>query len=179
MITRLVLPLALALISLPALAAQAHEVSSERNQVTFSVDSSREVANDRVRATVGVTYSSDMALVRKVLETTAAAVEWGSPDQAPRVFMLDFADSAVVWEVSVWMDNFSTGMMIDRGTCDAEGKVFSTQGSYVDPMTGQKVATRSEHRLEGPDRHVLVMYATPAGGAEFKMMEIVYTRTKK
>ena len=59
----------------------------------------------RLRATVGVTYSSDMARVRQVLEKVAAGMEWGSRDQAPRVFLLEFGDSAVVWEVSVWMDN--------------------------------------------------------------------------
>ena len=59
----------------------------------------------RLRSTVGVTYSSDMARVREVLEATAAELAWRSRDAAPRVFLTDFADSAVVWEVSVWMDN--------------------------------------------------------------------------
>ncbi len=59
----------------------------------------------RLRATVGVTYSSDMARVREVLEATAAKIDWRSAAQAPRIFLNDFADSAVVWEVSVWMDN--------------------------------------------------------------------------
>jgi small-conductance mechanosensitive channel len=59
----------------------------------------------RLRATVGVTYSSDMARVRQVLEAATAGLEWGSRDQPPRVFLLEFGDSAVVWEVSVWMDN--------------------------------------------------------------------------
>jgi small-conductance mechanosensitive channel len=59
----------------------------------------------RLRATVGVTYGSDMARVREVLEAVAAELDWGSREQPPRVFLLEFADSAVVWEVSVWMDD--------------------------------------------------------------------------
>ena len=59
----------------------------------------------RLRATVGVTYSSDMARVRQVLEGVTADLEWGSRDQPPRVLLLEFGDSAVVWEVSVWMHN--------------------------------------------------------------------------
>ena len=38
-----------------ASAALAHDEPAERNQVSFQVEASREVANDRVRATVGVT----------------------------------------------------------------------------------------------------------------------------
>ncbi len=59
----------------------------------------------RLRCTVGVTYSSDMATVQEVLARTAAAIEWASAEQAPRILLTEFADSAVVWEVSIWMDN--------------------------------------------------------------------------
>ena len=59
----------------------------------------------RLRATVGVTYSSDMAQVRHVLETTADKLAWRSPEEAPRIFMTSFGSSSVDWEVSVWIDN--------------------------------------------------------------------------
>jgi small-conductance mechanosensitive channel len=59
----------------------------------------------RLRVSVGVTYSSDMNLVRKVLEETAASVQWRSQDRDPLVFLSEFGNSSVVWEVSVWMDN--------------------------------------------------------------------------
>ena len=59
----------------------------------------------RLRAKVGVTYSSDMAQVRQVLEAAAARLDWRSREQPPRILLFDFGDSAVIWEVSVWMDN--------------------------------------------------------------------------
>jgi len=59
----------------------------------------------RLRARVGVTYSSDMAKVRAVLEATADGLDWRIQEEEPRVLLVDFADSAVVWEVSVWMDS--------------------------------------------------------------------------
>ena len=59
----------------------------------------------RLRARVGVTYSSDMARVREVLEATAAGLSWLDRQEPPRILLLDFADSAVVWEVSVWMND--------------------------------------------------------------------------
>jgi small-conductance mechanosensitive channel len=57
----------------------------------------------RLRGTVGVVYSSDMALVRRVLEETAEELEWRSQEHSPRVLMTEFADSAVNFEVSVWI----------------------------------------------------------------------------
>ncbi len=59
----------------------------------------------RLRATVGVIYGSDMALVRRTLERVAAAMEWRSRKRDPVVLLADFADSAVVYEVSVWMED--------------------------------------------------------------------------
>jgi small-conductance mechanosensitive channel len=59
----------------------------------------------RLRAMVGVTYSSDIALVRKVLESTAQKLSWRSRSPAPRVQLREFGDSSVNFEVSVWIDH--------------------------------------------------------------------------
>jgi potassium efflux system protein len=59
----------------------------------------------RLRATVGVVYSSDMALVRRTLERVAAAAPWRNTSKEPLVLMAEFAASAVVFEVSVWIDD--------------------------------------------------------------------------
>ncbi|MDX1501769.1 MAG: mechanosensitive ion channel [Thermoanaerobaculia bacterium] len=59
----------------------------------------------RVRATVGVVYSSDMARVKRVLEEVAGGLSWRSQHKAPRVMLTEFADSAVVFEVSVWIES--------------------------------------------------------------------------
>jgi small-conductance mechanosensitive channel len=59
----------------------------------------------RLRATVGVTYSSDMKLVRETLERVSRALPTRNPTREPVVLMSDFADSAVVFDVSVWIDD--------------------------------------------------------------------------
>lgn len=59
----------------------------------------------RVRAVVGVTYGSDMALVRATLESVAAELPGRFPGEDPVVLMSEFADSAVVFEVSIWIDD--------------------------------------------------------------------------
>jgi potassium efflux system protein len=56
----------------------------------------------RVRTRVGVSYSSDMHKVEEVLTATAARLENREPSRDPVVFMIEFGDSSVVWETSVW-----------------------------------------------------------------------------
>lgn len=59
----------------------------------------------RVRVRVGVSYGSDMDQVQQVLSEVAdhAAKEWGTEEQQSDVFLVDFGDSSVVWEVALWM----------------------------------------------------------------------------
>jgi potassium efflux system protein len=61
----------------------------------------------RVRAQVGVSYGSDMRLVRRILESVAERVNarWTVPDAAPQVIMTGFGSNAVEWEVAIWMNN--------------------------------------------------------------------------
>ncbi len=59
----------------------------------------------RVRATVGVSYRSDMRQVEETLVASARAVASRLPDRDPVPLLLEFGDSAVVWEVSVWTDD--------------------------------------------------------------------------
>ena len=59
----------------------------------------------RLRASVGVLYSSDMAMVRKTLEEVASSISWRRSDPEPMVLMNEFGNSAVIYEVSVWIDD--------------------------------------------------------------------------
>jgi len=49
--------------------------------------------------TVGVSYGSDMKKVMKVLEETARSMPWRLPEDEPRIRLLDFGDSAVIFGV--------------------------------------------------------------------------------
>jgi len=59
----------------------------------------------RLRARVGVVYGSDMKLVQKTLEEMAQALDWRDRSRAPRIHLLEFGDSSVLWEVSIWIRN--------------------------------------------------------------------------
>jgi small-conductance mechanosensitive channel len=61
--------------------------------------------NYRIRIPVGVTYSSDMAIVRSTLERVAREAPWRSSQYDPVVLMVAFGSSSVDWEVSVWIDD--------------------------------------------------------------------------
>lgn len=57
----------------------------------------------RVKVRVGVAYESDLKQVRAVLSKAASDVSWRDVAYPPRVLLVDFADSSVLYEVSVWM----------------------------------------------------------------------------
>jgi small-conductance mechanosensitive channel len=59
----------------------------------------------RLRAQVGVTYDSDMILVRTVLEQVAEQVPWRSGAHEPVILLSEFGSSSVNFEVSVWIQN--------------------------------------------------------------------------
>ena len=59
----------------------------------------------RIRADVGVEYSSDMARVMDVLQTMAESQPWRLQDRDPVVMMTGFGASSVDFEVSIWTDD--------------------------------------------------------------------------
>lgn len=58
----------------------------------------------RLKVLVGVSYDSDLELVQKVLETTAAELTWKIGDDI-RVLLLDFGSSSVDFGVYITMDD--------------------------------------------------------------------------
>jgi hypothetical protein len=84
--------------------------------------------------------------------------------------------------VSTWMDSMSTGFATSHGSYDAKTNVLSETGSYADPATGQKDRWfRTEWKFpSGVEGSTMTfsMWNKDEKGAEYKTMEMVYTRTK-
>jgi small-conductance mechanosensitive channel len=59
----------------------------------------------RVRASVGVAYSSDLKRVREALEAAARRSASRVADLEPRILLKEFGPSSVNFEVSVWIDD--------------------------------------------------------------------------
>jgi small-conductance mechanosensitive channel len=51
---------------------------------------------------VGVSYGTDLKLVRETLLKAAESVTWREKDKAPRVLLMEFGNSAVEFKVFVW-----------------------------------------------------------------------------
>ncbi len=56
----------------------------------------------RVRTSVGVSYGSDMNQVEGTLKRAASTVPGRLESHEPAVLLLEFGDSSVVWEASIW-----------------------------------------------------------------------------
>jgi len=78
---------------------------------------------------------------------------------------------------TMWIDNMSTAIMTNLGTCDPSGKVFTLTGFYDDAMSGKKnQKIKTVDRIVNENEHVSEMWITGPDGKEFKTGEIVYTR---
>jgi potassium-dependent mechanosensitive channel len=73
----------------------------------------------RVRVRVGVHYRSDMRKVRDVLLATALRQAGRVVEKEPVLLLLDFADSSVDWEVSIWCDNPFLAPRVQSGLREA------------------------------------------------------------
>jgi small-conductance mechanosensitive channel len=59
----------------------------------------------RVRTQVGVAYATDLDRAARVLAEAASSVERRHTEREPRVNLLSFGDSSIVFDVSVWIDD--------------------------------------------------------------------------
>jgi small-conductance mechanosensitive channel len=59
----------------------------------------------RLRCKVGVAYGSDMERTREVLLEAAAAIDFRNMTKDPACLLLEFGDSAVLFDVSVWTND--------------------------------------------------------------------------
>ncbi|MBL7924786.1 MAG: DUF1579 domain-containing protein [Bacteroidia bacterium] len=85
-------------------------------------------------------------------------------------------DKALKKYISTWIDNMGTGVMFTSGKTDPKTNVTTYYGEMVDPMTGKMIKVREVYTIKGDNEHVMEMYNTPHGGAEFKSMEIRMSR---
>lgn len=76
---------------------------------------------------------------------------------------------------SVWFDSMSTGLWSSTGSASSDGKVFTMNGTFIEP-DGVKKTTREVTTFSSPDHYVSEFFETGADGKENKMMELTYTR---
>jgi len=86
-------------------------------------------------------------------------------------------DNAKKEYVSSWIDTMGTGIMMSTGSADETGKTITYHSTMPDPTStnGKTMKVRMTTQILDNNSHVFSMFV-PAGGKEFKMMEITYTR---
>lgn len=87
-------------------------------------------------------------------------------------------DNARKMVVSTWIDNMGTGIMTMEGKWNAGTKVIDMKGKQTDPSTGNEMQVRETFTIIDNNTQKMEMFMTPAGGQEYKNMEIVFTRKK-
>ena len=78
---------------------------------------------------------------------------------------------------SFWFDSMNTRMMYFEGPAGADGKSFTMESSFNDPVRGS-MKNRSVTKILDSNTYTFEMYSTDKSGKEEKMMEITYTRLK-
>lgn len=86
-----------------------------------------------------------------------------------------FDPTAKVYQ-GFWIDNASSTMQFETGTVDASGKVWTMNSRLINPQTGEAMTKRSVITLVDDDHHLMESYFADGSGAEFKAMEVSYTR---
>ncbi len=61
----------------------------------------------RIKILVGVSYDSDLKLVKETLEQTINNLEWRSKAKNPVLYLDAFGDSSVNYSIEVWIDDAS------------------------------------------------------------------------
>jgi hypothetical protein len=74
--------------------------------------------------------------------------------------------------VNTWIDNMGTGIMVMEGTYDEATKTMNLKGKMTDCTTGKDCEMRQTYKIVDDKNHYMEMFMTPAGGSEYKTMEM-------
>ena len=91
---------------------------------------------------------------------------------------LDAYDNAQKEFISLWIDNFGTGVMQLKGHATQDNLGIDYVGTMFDPMTMSELKIRQEVRHQGPDQYTFTMYRVDEKGQDQKVMEMVGMRQK-
>ncbi len=118
------------------------------------------------------TVNMKMLLGGRYLKTAYNANYMGMPFEGIAV---DAYDNAKKQYISIWMDNFGTGIAIMYGKSDDDGKTVFYEGVMFDPMQNKDVKVKSIVNYISDNEILMEMYGY-YNDIEFKSMEMKYTR---
>jgi len=119
------------------------------------------------------TVNNKMVLGGRYQQSTYTGTMMGMPFEGMSTVAYDNAKKKFV---STWIDNMGTGITVMEGTWDNTKKSITTKGKTFDPLTHKDVMMREVLTMIDDNTQKMEMYTTPAGGKEYKNMEIKLTR---
>jgi hypothetical protein len=116
-----------------------------------------------------------MILGGRYLQEDVHSEMMGQPFTGLGIVGYDNVQNKYIW---IWLDDMSTGIMVSEGDADESGKTLTLVGDYVNPMTQLTETAKTVVHVIDNDNHTVDMYMKGPDGAEYKSMEIAYTRAK-
>jgi hypothetical protein len=119
-----------------------------------------------------------MMSARKLLDGRFVEASWkgdfmGMPFEG---MAIDGYDKMKQTYTSEWRDNFGTYTLHYTGSCEQDGKIRTTIGEFVDPMSGQMVRDEGRMTFQDDGRVLMESWRVEKDGNKNKMMEIMLTR---
>lgn len=120
------------------------------------------------------TSVAEMILGGRYLQTKHTATFMGMPMDGVGI---DAFDNGKKSFISIWMDNFGTGIMMLEGKYDEAAKTITYTGKMFEPVAGKEITTREVVKYVKDGFQTMEMYME-TDGKEFKTMEMEMTKVK-
>lgn len=121
-----------------------------------------------IRMTVGVSYETPCGLVEAAMLDAAAGVDGLLSTPAPRVFLREFQDSSVQYELRVWIDNYESLLAVEDEIRRQVWYAFKRYGIVI-PFPQRDVHLRRVSQEPQTPCCRLVATSGPLAGALFPL----------
>ena len=101
----------------------------------------------RVETSLMVPYSADLEQVRRTLEDTVASLEWRSRKEEPTVYLAEFAQFNVAYDILVWIDEVKAARQRHSDLNEALWRSLKKAGiEVVSTLGGSLLVARGARR---------------------------------
>jgi hypothetical protein len=91
---------------------------------------------------------------------------------------LEGFDNITKERFGTWVDSMTTGPMVMKGKCAADGKKCTMSGKMSDAVAGKAVQVTSTTTIKDDNTFIMEMKGPGPDGKMFKSLELVYTRAQ-
>jgi small-conductance mechanosensitive channel len=123
-----------------------------------------------LKITVGVAYDTPCALATDALVQAARGVDSVLSNPAPSAHLIDFADSAQIYELRIWMDNYESAPAIESDVRKRIWYAFKQRGITI-PFPQHDVHMIPAAEIETLIRARIVSLSGPVRGVIYEIGE--------